>query len=143
MRRKHTRSYLNTLNYFITGYKSTLTRALKARQSMNSLSRSLNYAGHPVTYIPPNLTVSGSDGKWYIYRVSELIKYMESKFGPPDIVIKNKPFQSELRGKKGVIIFEVDAWNDASGHATLWDGVTCSNKCYFSLSKKVMLWELK
>ncbi len=107
------------------------------------VSRSLNYSGHSVTYIPPNLTVSGGDGKWYIYRVVELIKYLENNFGSPDIVVKNKPFQRELKGKKGIIIFEVDAWNDASGHATLWDGVACSDKCYFPLSKKVMLWELK
>lgn len=107
------------------------------------VSRSLNYSGLSIKYIPPNLTVSGSDGKWYIYRVKELIKYLKSNFGEPDISVVNKPYQEKLKGKKGIIIFEVDAWDDASGHATLWDGLTCSDKCYFPLSKKVMLWELK
>jgi len=31
----------------------------------------------PVSYIPPNLTVSGDDKRWYIYRVAELIKYLK------------------------------------------------------------------
>ena len=107
------------------------------------VSRSLNYSGHSIKYIPPNLTVSGSDGKWYIYRVKELIKYLKANYGEPDTTVVNKPHQVKFKGKNGIIIFEVDAWDDASGHATLWDGSTCSDKCYFPLSKKVMLWELK
>lgn len=55
------------------------------------VSRSLNYSGHFISYLPPNLTVSGSDGKWYIYRVVELIKYLEKNFGPPDVVVKDRP----------------------------------------------------
>jgi hypothetical protein len=50
---------------------------VKANNFANScairVSRSLNYSGHKVDYIPPNLTVSGNDGNWYIYRVKELI----------------------------------------------------------------------
>lgn len=107
------------------------------------VSRALNYSGYPVNYIPPNLTVSGGDGKWYVYRVKELIKYLTKQFGDPDILIVNKPYQEKLKGKKGIIVFEVDAWSDASGHATLWDGSFCSDRCYFPLAKKVMLWELK
>lgn len=106
------------------------------------VSRSLNYSGHKVGYIPPNLTVSGSDGNWYIYRVKELTKYLTSKFGDPNIVVHSGPYQTKFKDKKGIIVFEVEAWSDASGHATLWNGVTCSDKCYFPLSKKVMLWEL-
>jgi Type VI secretion system (T6SS), amidase effector protein 4 len=87
--------------------------------------------------------VSGNDGKWYIYRVKEMIRYLEDNFGEPDVTVVNEPFQDKLKSKKGIIVFEVDAWNDASGHATLWDGITCADKCYFPLSKKVMLWELK
>ena len=107
------------------------------------VSRSLNYSGHKVKYIPPNLTVSGGDGNWYIYRVKELVKYLRSSYGEPDIVVESKPYQNSFKNKKGIIVFEVDGWSDASGHATLWNGVTCSDKCYYPISKKVMLWELK
>lgn len=64
------------------------------------VSRSLNYSGHKVSYIPSNLTVSGSDGKWYIYRVKELVKYLKNNFGEPDITINNKPYQDKLKSKK-------------------------------------------
>jgi hypothetical protein len=107
------------------------------------VSRSLNYGGQNIPHIPPNLTVSGDDGKWYLYRVKDLIKYLNDQWGSPDTIVKNKPFEGEFKGKKGVIVFEVDVWSDASGHATLWDGTTCSDKCYFPVSTKVMLWHLK
>jgi len=107
------------------------------------ISRSLNYSGSPVGFIPPNLTVSGKDGKWYIYRVTELIKYLTNKYGEPDLVVKGEPYASKFKGRKGIIVFDVDVWDDASGHATLWDGMSCSDKCYFPLSKKVMLWVLE
>jgi len=107
------------------------------------VSRSLNYSGDPVDFIPPNLTVSGKDRKWYIYRVTELIKYLTKKYGKPDLVVEGAPYESKFSGKKGIIVFDVDAWDDASGHATLWNGVSCSDKCYFPLSKKMMLWLLE
>lgn len=120
---------------------------VKANNFANScairLSRSLNYSDHPVEFIPPNLTVSGDDKKWYIYRVTEMVKYLTRKFGSPDIVIENKPYETLLRGQKGIIVFEVDGWSDATGHATLWDGNFCSDQCYFERSKKVILWILK
>ena len=71
------------------------------------------------------------------------MKFLKRSFGEPDVSVINKPYQDAIRGKKGIIVFEVDGWDDASGHATLWDGNTCSDKCYFPISKKVMLWELK
>lgn len=107
------------------------------------VSRSLNYSGHKVKFIPPDFTVSGKDGNWYIYRVKELIKYLSKHYGEPDIVVSKKPYQGSFKGKKGIIVFEVDGWSDASGHATLWNGNVCSDKCYYPISKKVMLWELK
>ena len=64
------------------------------------VSRSLNYGGAPIGYIPPNLTVSGNDKRWYIYRVAELINYLKKTFGEPDIVVVNRPYEKELRGKK-------------------------------------------
>lgn len=32
----------------------------------------------------------------------------------------------------GVILFEVSGWQDASGHASLWDGSGCYDHCYFN-----------
>ena len=37
-----------------------------------------------------------------------------------------------LVGKKGVILFEVSGWSDAQGHATLFNGQSCYDHCYFN-----------
>jgi hypothetical protein len=37
-----------------------------------------------------------------------------------------------LVGKKGVILFEVSSWSDPQGHATLFNGQSCYDHCYFN-----------
>jgi len=37
-----------------------------------------------------------------------------------------------LVGKKGVILFEVSGWSDPQGHATLFNGQSCYDHCYFN-----------
>jgi len=105
------------------------------------MSYVLNQTGITVPYLSGQ-TVSGSNGKWYIYRVSTLIKYLRKIFGEPDHIFE-PPLQSEISKYKGILVFEVDTWSDATGHATIWDGKVCSDKCYFPLSKKAYIWELK
>ncbi|WP_454762825.1 T6SS effector amidase Tae4 family protein [Cupriavidus campinensis] len=37
-----------------------------------------------------------------------------------------------LAGQRGLLIFEISGWTDARGHATLWDGSNCYDRCYFN-----------
>jgi hypothetical protein len=37
-----------------------------------------------------------------------------------------------LAGRKGVILFEVQGWNNARGHATLFNGTIRYDHCYFN-----------
>lgn len=106
------------------------------------MSYVLNKTGIKVPFIPPNDTISGKNGNWYIFKVKTLIKFLRRELGEPDhtFII---PTASKLSKHKGILVFEVDQWNDATGHATIWDGTNCSDKCYFTLSKKAFLWELK
>jgi len=53
------------------------------------------------------------------------------------------PTLEKLLHHKGIVVFEVDQWDDATGHATVWDGIKCSDKCYFSESKKAYIWKLE
>ena len=46
-----------------------------------------------------------------------------------------------LQGRKGIIIYEVSGWADATGHADLWDGSKCVYKGYGSVSHKVSFWQ--
>jgi len=96
------------------------------------MSYILNQCG---THIPPvtHQTVRGADGRSYFFRVRDLIKYLKQAWGAPDIVDPYPPSGGgALIGKKGVILFEVSGWGDASGHATIWDGSLCYDHCYFN-----------
>jgi hypothetical protein len=99
------------------------------------VSRALNYGGDPIRDTGAGVnTIRGGDGKRYIYRVAELRSYLTHKYGPPEII------RSPGAGKRGIIIFEVSIWSDATGHADLWDGNTCGGSCYWPQANEVVLW---
>lgn len=79
----------------------------------------------------------------YIYRVDEFANYMLKKYGRPQIWAKKG--QDNLRqkvwGKKGVILFVVNGWQDATGHFDLWDGEKPAHEEYFDKSSDVFLWQ--
>ena len=105
------------------------------------MSYALNYSGFKIPYIPSH-TVSGKNGNWYIYKVKSLIQFLTKEWGKPDITILN-PTPGKLASFKGVLVFDVEIWSDATGHATIWDGAMCSDKCYFTESKRVYGWKLE
>lgn len=104
------------------------------------MSYSLNYSGFPVKS-GRWATVSGADKKLYIYRVEDIFAYLKANFGEPDKTVK-KPKPDDFAGLKGILVFYVH-WLDASGHATLWDGRTCSDHCYFPVASQASIWLLK
>ena len=87
-------------------------------------------------------TVSGADKNWYIYRVKDFLLYMNRMYGRPDWLINN-PTVDNFKGLNGILIFTVNGWSDASGHATLWNGTVCSDHCYFPQASEAALWILK
>lgn len=95
------------------------------------MSYILNHAGFIIPKIPGQ-TVSGGDQRQYFFRVKNLITFLEAKWGKPDVVKYPPSGGGALTGKKGVILFEVSGWDDAQGHATLFDGNTCYDHCYFN-----------
>ena len=105
------------------------------------MSYALNNSGLRIPHIPSH-TVSGKNGNWYIYKVKSLIQYLTKVWGKPDITI-SQATAGQLSSFKGVLVFDVEGWSDASGHATIWDGATCSDKCYFTQSKRVYGWKLE
>jgi hypothetical protein len=97
-----------------------------------------------------NKTVSGKNGDWYFYRVKDLIDFLAVQWGSPDKKIINPQVGDPLiQNNKGIILFEIDGWADATGHATLWDGTgICYDHCYFNYpltihnTKALHFWEL-
>ncbi len=83
---------------------------------------------------------SGKNKNWYIFRVKILAKHLTSKYGNPEVFSPSE-YKQKLKGRKGIIIFEVTGWSDATGHADLWDGSKCLWKSYGGLANKVLFWE--
>lgn len=123
----------------------------KVRQNIDSgifenacairLSYILNYSGYriPASSLWP--TVSGEDSYRYIFRVRDLLAFLAKQFGAPE---QFSPSSSrELSRLKGILMFDVEGWNNATGHVTLWNGTTCLDRCYFPVAKAVRLWSLQ
>lgn len=63
--------------------------------------------------------------KYYAYyvEVEVLEKFFDINFGSADLVFKNgSDALSQLTGKSGIVIFKIDGWTDARGHAAIWNG---------------------
>lgn len=84
-------------------------------------------------------TVSGGDKRNYFYRVSDVITFLRGVWGAPEVVKFPPMGGGALAGKKGVILFEVQGWRDAQGHATLFNGVNCYDHCYFNEPRETYL----
>ncbi|MEJ2682447.1 MAG: type VI secretion system amidase effector protein Tae4 [Gammaproteobacteria bacterium] len=114
------------------------------------MSYVLNKCGISVPAGTKYAVVSGKDKKQYMYRVNDMIRYLEEIFGKPDTSIKS-PKNSDFRGEKGIIVFSGSGWLNARGHVTLWNGVICSDACHFMGSDEngtfvphvAHLWSLK
>lgn len=113
------------------------------------ISRSFNAAGHSIPGRANDdlATVVGADGNHYALRVREFRAYLSSKYGPPQVSHtypggNGGPVPPGFIGLQGVVVFDVDAWSDATGHVDLWNRDRCRHADYFDVSTKVMLWEV-
>lgn len=108
------------------------------------IARAMNYAGAPIVNSGGLNCLKGADGKWYPFRVSEFIPYLEKRFGDPDIhTIDASPAASlgAVMGHRGIIAFRVSGWSDATGHLDLWNMAMPRYKAYFKEADEVMLWK--
>lgn len=104
------------------------------------MSYVLNRTGFRIPHLA-NKTVGGSDQCQYFFRVKDLSEFLRQRLGEPDGILKGLS-QANLKNRQGLLLFEVAIWRDASGHATLWDGVSCSDHCYFAEAKRLLFWSL-
>jgi len=93
------------------------------------MSYVLNQTGVPIPS-KPYATVTGADRKFYIYRVGDMMTFLERNFGIPDKSARS-PKPSDFLGLKGVVVVKGHGWSDAKGHVTLWNGTVCSDHCHF------------
>lgn len=104
------------------------------------ISVCMNASGAEIPFMKGE-TSSGANGKWHIYRVRTLEGYLTDKWGAPNILSTDA---ADFSGHKGILIFDTTGtWDNASGHATLWNGSgTVDGSNYFDKSSRVMLWTL-
>lgn len=94
------------------------------------MSYVLNYCGVPIPGNGKYAVVSGKDKKQYMYRVNDMIEFLQTIFGAADSNV-NAPVPGKFTGKQGIIIFSGSGWGNARGHVTLWNGNICSDDCHF------------
>lgn len=106
------------------------------------LSYAFNYSGVPIS--PSDGAVSsGADKKWYLYRVSDMKKFIIKHIGGTPL--KGSTANS-FKGQKGVIVFNDCNWSDATGHVDLFNGIQCEYEAandYFNNCNSELLYTLK
>lgn len=135
--------YTDIGNNLISYYNNPKTKSSWENTCAFRMSRGLNYSGFKLPYNNLSYRAKGSTGGVHIgqdklnywYRVRELGKYLEQHLGSPEFdetllkaglgQVKTRLSQdkwNELYNMKGIIMFKVSGWGNASGHFTLWDG---------------------
>lgn len=95
------------------------------------MSYVLNMTGFQIHKSSRYSSVSGADRRQYLYKVPDMMAYLEQVFGKPDKTVMS-PRPSDFSGMKGIIVVKGHGWNNAVGHVTLWDGSACSDSCHLS-----------
>ncbi len=71
-------------------------------------------------------------GSWRVC----IAEYMVGTFGKPQVKVASATdgmdIPEQLKGKRGIIMFDVRVWSDATGHFDLWNGESCAHDCYFN-----------
>jgi len=93
------------------------------------MSYVLNATGFPIHPSAQYAMVSGGDHRQYIYRIPDMMTYLERTLGKPDKTVKS-PKPSDFANMKGIIVVKGHGWSNAKGHVTLWDGTQCSDTCH-------------
>jgi len=91
----------------------------------------LNNTGFPVKS-GKYATVSGQIEGLYIYRVEDMISYLQDTFGEPDIVVNRVPHPEDFSDMRGIMVVTGDGRGDARGHITLWNGSACADTCHLA-----------
>lgn len=131
---------------------SYLANSCAIRMSRGLISSGFKLPASNSGYGTKGGVLKGGNGNYWL-RVKELSKYLSTHLGTPEFdktfntvekdkskkdlqldstewpVIRNKKDKlstqdwKDIKKLKGIIVFDVSGWGDATGHFTLWDGV--------------------
>ena len=95
------------------------------------MSYVLNKTGFPIPAGTKYAAVTGADKQRYMFRVNDMMEYLESKFGRPEKSAKS-PRPSDFAGMNGILLVKGSGWQNARGHVTLWNGSLCADSCHLA-----------
>jgi hypothetical protein len=127
----------------------TNTCTIRMSYSLNNADSKLDpeiVAGLDQSKIIHDLSSPSKRSDLYVITVEEFTKYMLRKYGRPQIahsVSKGENLQQAVLADKqrGIILFAVQGWSDATGHFDLWDGANASHGAYFDKATDVYIWK--
>lgn len=123
---------VKAVGYKIGGYVQKNTEMFKGgfeNACPIRMSYVFNKTGFPIPKSFRYMMVSGADHMQYIYRVNDMLRYLEDTLGKPDKIVKS-PKPSDFSGLQGILLVKGNGWGNAHGHVTLWDGTRCSDACH-------------
>lgn len=127
------------------------------------MSKSFNDAGYPIqpTADDKKRGRAGSGAQqspkeWFYYAVNDFSRYLNTVYGPQDhtytisSTVTADDVRQILAGRKGIIVFVVSGWSNATGHFSYWDGVKVLYGDYFhpehssanAVLRQIKFWEL-
>jgi len=139
-----------------------LSRAMNYSNNDVSKTEFRKYAGQ---WGNQGLVITGDDGKWYAPRVAEMALYLKKFYDATPLtfrksaevremltdrsnlydsanVAETERIENEVRalGKKGIMMFNVALWSDATGHFEVWNGEIAKGHARFMEAQEVFLW---
>jgi hypothetical protein len=143
--------------YFANACTLRMSHALNAAELLPSWGDSkffgehLSSGGYDKKGNPVTNRTKFEEKVWHARYVKEMIPYLEKRYQGTTILSKVKPeggftdYPSSFKGKKGIIVFRVSSWGDATGHVDFWDGSACVHNCpdYIKLADSVQLFVAK
>jgi Type VI secretion system (T6SS), amidase effector protein 4 len=119
------------------GESGTFTNSCAIR-----MSHALNGSGIQINFASGKTSSGKNPPKWwYYFRVNDLKDFISDIFGTADSYTKEE-FKKNC--KKGIVILNVP-WQDATGHADLWDGkhMIDGHDDYIDLATSIQFWEVE
>ena len=127
----------------------TNTCTIRMSYSLNNAGAKLDpavVAGLDQTKVIHDLSSPSKRKDLYVITVEEFTKYMLRAYGRPQIVhstSKGENLQQAVLAdrQRGIILFAVKGWSDATGHFDLWDGANAAHGAYFDKATDVYIWK--
>ncbi len=104
------------------------------------MSHALSAAGMVIPRIP-HRTISGGDGRAYLFRVRDMAEFLARRFGEPDA--QSQFVMGEDWNRRQGILLLRSPFSQEGGQVTLWNGSHGAGPVQLAQARESLLWELR